>query len=166
MAVIMDGLNSLDDTIRKSVCRFSTSAHTHAEMVADLQTLRLLYRLSPDLLHVTFDNLLANLRTSSDLALPLEYPTSLAAKTTAGRLETSSRALEVAEILHQVLLDIDRIENGRSFGKAFAKIVGALNEGVLGSSAVPSIPDRQASSGGQVWEEGLRRVLAFCNGRE
>jgi hypothetical protein len=130
------------------------------------QTLSLLYRLLPDLLSVTFDNLLTALRTSSDLALPLEPPTSLGAKTTAGRLETSGRALEVAELLHCRYTATHDGEDGQHFAEAVVEIVAALNEGVVNSASAPLDQGGLASKGGQVWEEGLRRVIATLSDGE
>lgn len=129
------------------------------------QTLRLLLRLSPELLDTSFQNLLSALRTSTDLSLPLNPPTSLEEKTTAGRLETSSRALEVSEIKSCRLFSDTRHDAaglGSHFGADFVEILLALNEGVVNSTVVLSGSEGR-STGGQVWEEGLRRVSAILN---
>lgn len=109
---------------------------------------------------------MSGLRTSSDLCLPLNPPTSFEEKTTAGRLETSSRALEVAEVQHcgGVSANDDSGAKGRQFAADFVKILLALNEGVVNSTVVLS--GSGPSTGGQVWEEGLRRVLAILGDRE
>lgn len=135
-------------------------------MLNVLQTLRLISRTSPELLDVTLANLLTALRTSSDLCLPLSPPASFEEKTTAGRLETAARALDVGEIrtLYVRSNDHDRTSVGRGYGSAFVEILQALNEGVVNSTVVLS-GSGSSSSGGQVWEEGLRRVLDFLRDR-
>lgn len=122
--------------------------------------------MSPDLLNVSFDNLLSALRTSSDLCLPLNPPTSFEEKTTVGRLETSSRALEVSEIQHYGSVDkqAQSSTKGRQLAADFVEILMALNEGVVNSTVILTSPG--SMTGGQVWEEGLRRVLAILNDSE
>jgi hypothetical protein len=131
-----------------------------------IKTLGLLSKLSRELLNVSFENLLSALRTSSDLCLPLNPPSSFEGKTTAGRLETSSRALEVAEIQHCNVTGNheEPFTMGRHFAADFVEILLALNEGVVNSTVI--LTGSGPSTGGQVWEEGLRRVLAMLSNRK
>lgn len=154
-----------------------------------MQTLRLLRKISPELLHVTFDNYLSDLRTSSNLSLPLQLSVSSASgpsavasldpdtKLTAGRLETASRTLEVCEFRYtqessndtagRATSQDELARNARSRGKAFAEalieIVNALNEGVFSDTVV--LPPG-GSTGGQVWEGGMTRVLELLKDGE
>ena len=163
MEVLMEGLNSPDDTIRRSVSRST------ARSVLNSQTLRLLKRLSPELLEASLNNHLRALKTSTDLSLPLHAPTSLEEKTIAGRLETSGRALEVVEIMYcgkdtYVVEKRDNRDDGSRCARAFVQILVALNEGVLNSAATPGSSDR--SHKGQVWEVGLRRMSRILEDSE
>lgn len=130
------------------------------------QTLRLLERLSPQLLEASLSNHLKALKTSSDLSLPLKVPANLEEKTIAGRLETSSRALEVVEMMYCQTVEItsDDMENGHQCARSFVDIVAALNEGVLNSAITESRGG--LASKGQVWEGGLRRILAILDHSE
>jgi len=56
-------------------------------------------------------------------------------------------------------------ENGDQCARAFVDIVAALNEGVL-NSAVRAESSGGLGSKGQVWEEGLRRMLAVLERSE
>jgi hypothetical protein len=128
-------------------------------MVLMLQTLRLLQRLSPGLLETSLGNHLQALKTSTDLSLPLDVPANLAEKTIAGRLETSGRALEVVEVMFcQQPPSSHQLENGLQCALSFVDIVAALNEGVQ-NTVVGSDSHGGLGSKGQVWEEGLRRML-------
>lgn len=163
MEILMEGLNSSDDTIRRSVSRSTVRS------VLNFQTLRLLKRLSEELLEASLNNHLRALKTSSDLSLPLHVPTSLEEKTIAGRLETSGRALEVIEIMYRdkdtyVVEEGDNGDDGSRCARAFVLILVALNEGVLSSAATPEASDR--SHKGQVWEEGLRRMSRILEDSE
>ena len=122
--------------------------------------------MSPELLDITFGNLLTALRTSSDLSLPLNPPVSFEEKTTAGRLETSSRALEVAEMQYCSGTDqTDEVRlRGGQFAGAFVEILATLNEGVVNSTAILS--SKSGSTVGQIWEDGLRKVLAIWTDRK
>lgn len=164
MGVIMEGLNSPDETIRRAV-RPAMSPISITQLTTP-QTLRLLSKLSPELLNISFENLLSALRTSSDLCLPLNPPSSFEEKTTAGRLETSARALEVVEVQHcDASSDNDDSHSkGKLFAADFVEILVALNEGVVNSTVILSASG--SSKGGHVWEEGLRRVLAILSYRE
>lgn len=100
------------------------------------------------------------------MCLPLHPPEAFEEKTTAGRLETSSRALEVAELQYCSTSPKENDEDlGKHFAASFVEILLALNEGVVNSTVVLS-GSGASSSGGQVWEEGLRRVLALIESRE
>lgn len=163
MEVLMEGLNSPDETIRRSVSRSTVRS------VLNIQTLRLLKRLSPELLEASLNNHLRALRTSTDLSLPLHAPSSLEEKTIAGRLETSGRALEVVEIMYcdKDTYAVEKGDNGDDGGRcarAFVQILVALNEGVLNSAATPESSGR--SHKGQVWEEGLRRMSRILEDSE
>jgi hypothetical protein len=159
MRALMEGLNSPDDTIRRSVSRSTRS-------MLMLQTLRLLRRLSPGLLEASLGSHLQALKTSTDLSLPLHVPASLEEKTIAGRLETSARALEVVEIMYCEgdMSAVEEADAGGQCARAYIQILVALNEGVLNSTVAPSSSDR--SNKGQVWEEGLRRMSRNLEGSE
>jgi hypothetical protein len=131
------------------------------------QTLRLLQRISPDLLRASLKNHLQALKTSSDLSLPLRVPADLEEKTIAGRLETSGRALEVVEIMYCQVPEAthNEMDNGGQCARSFVDIVAALNEGVM-NSAVRAGNSGGLGSKGQVWEEGLRRMLAILDRSE
>ena len=131
------------------------------------QTLRLLQRVSPDLLEASLNNHLQALKSSSDLSLPLRVPANLEEKTILGRLETSGRALEVVEVMHCPMSEVkhDEIDNGERFARSFVDIVAALNEGVM-NSVVRTESIGGLGSKGQVWEEGLRRILAILDRSE
>jgi hypothetical protein len=113
------------------------------------------------------DNHLQALKTSSDLSLPLRVPTNLEEKTIAGRLETSSRALEVVEVMYCQMPEAthNEMHNGNECARSFVDIVAALNEGVM-NSAVRAESSGGLGSKGQVWEEGLRRMLAILDRSE
>ncbi|WVQ81698.1 hypothetical protein IAT38_003823 [Cryptococcus sp. DSM 104549] len=98
MGVIMEGVNSSDDTIRRL-------------------TVRLLYTLSPPLSEMIFTSYIDALDSSNNLSLPLHLPPniSLEEKLRLGRQETASRALEAAEVTSDD-------------GAALAKQVGRLLE--------------------------------------
>jgi hypothetical protein len=131
------------------------------------QTLSLLQRISPDLLEASLNNHLKALKTSSDLSLPMRVPANLEGKTIAGRLETSGRALEVVEVMYCQVPDATRneMDNGDQCARSFVNIVSALNEGVM-NSAVRTESSGGLGSEGQVWEEGLRRMLAILDRSE
>jgi hypothetical protein len=131
------------------------------------QTLRLLQRVSPDLLGASLNNHLQALKSSSDLSLPLRVPANLEEKTISGRLETSGRALEVVEVMHCQMSEVthDEMDNGERFARSCVDIVAALNEGVI-NSAVRAENIGGLGSKGQVWEEGLRRILAMLDRSE
>jgi hypothetical protein len=131
------------------------------------QTLRLLQRVSPDLLGASLNNHLQALKSSSDLSLPLRVPANLEEKTISGRLETSGRALEVIEVMFCQMAETthDEMDNGERFARSFVDIVAALNEGVM-NSAVRAETIGGLGSKGQVWEEGLRRILAILDRSE
>jgi hypothetical protein len=131
------------------------------------QTLRLLQRISPELLGASLNNHLQALKTSSDLSLPLRVPIDLEEKTIAGRLETSGRALEVVEVMYCQVPDAthNKMDNGEQCARSFVDIVAALNEGVM-NSTVRAESNGGLGSKGQVWEEGLRRMLAILDRSE
>jgi hypothetical protein len=131
------------------------------------QTLRLLQRISPELLGASLNNHLQALKTSSDLSLPLRVPINLEEKTIAGRLETSGRALEVVEVMYCQVPDAthNEMDNGEQCARSFVDIVAALNEGVM-NSTVRAESNGGLGSKGQVWEEGLRRMLAILDRSE
>jgi hypothetical protein len=131
------------------------------------QTLRLLQRISPDLLRMSLNNHLQALKSSSDLSLPLRVPTNLEEKTIAGRLETSGRALEVVEVMCCQMPEAthNKMDNGGQCARSFVDIVAALNEGVM-NSAVRADNGGGLGSKGQVWEEGLRRMLVILDRSE
>jgi len=56
-------------------------------------------------------------------------------------------------------------DNGDHCARAFVDIVAALNEGVM-NSAVRTEHSGGLGSKGQVWEEGLRRMLAVLDRSE
>jgi hypothetical protein len=131
------------------------------------QTLRLLQRISPELLGASLNNHSQALKTSSDLSLPLLVPINLGEKTIAGRLETSGRALEVVEVMYCQVPDAthNEMDNGEQCARSFVDIVAALNEGVM-NSTVRAESNGGLGSKGQVWEEGLRRMLAILDRSE
>jgi hypothetical protein len=115
------------------------------------------------LLDAALNNHLEALKTSSNLALPLDVPAGFEEKTTAGRLETSSRALEVVEIKYRAnTAASEQGDQGCDCARAFIGIIGALNEGVVSSATSGTIG---GSSKGQIWEDGLRRILDLLLGR-
>lgn len=116
--------------------------------------MRLLHRLSPDLLTVTFNNLLDSLSTSSDLSLPLGLPADslIEEKLRRGRDETACRALEVAETQAAVTEKVDDSVVGQTFGEAVVQLLAALQEA-----------NREET--GRVWEDGSKRVLEVVRHR-
>jgi len=115
----------------------------------------LLHRLSPDLLDISFTNYLESLQTSTALALPLDLPEDalLEQKLRAGRDETASRALEVAEVQAVREVELDEALKGRMFGASVAGLLTAMGEG-----------NREDII--RVWEDGLRRMLGSLRDRE
>lgn len=110
--------------------------------------MRLLDTLSPDLLTISFDNLLESLRTSSDLCLPLGLAedASLEDKLRAGRNTTALRLIEVAEVQADLTEGDSESIAGWPFGAAVLRVLNALHE------------SHEKGSGG-LWEDGLRRIL-------
>ncbi|WVF70367.1 hypothetical protein IAT40_005157 [Kwoniella sp. CBS 6097] len=102
MSVIMEGVNSADDAIRRT-------------------TIRLLDTLSAELPAMVFQRYLGSLRESSDLSLPLLTATDLTIeeKTTLGRNETASRAQEV--------LDVQSGEDGAQYAQGIVQLLGVLD---------------------------------------
>ncbi|WRT65256.1 uncharacterized protein IL334_002199 [Kwoniella shivajii] len=117
MAIIMEGVDSIDGTIRKL-------------------TIRLLYNLDLNLPSMVFQKHIESIKTSTELSLPLYLSTSLSIedKTTIGRYETASRALEVVEITCR--------EDGREYAKGLLEVLDVLNVRTSG-----------------VWDEGVRCQL-------
>ncbi|ORX36094.1 armadillo-type protein [Kockovaella imperatae] len=126
MGIIMEGLNHPDATVRK-------------------QTLRLLFRLSPELTYQSFSNHLEALRTSADLSLPLNYSNDdPEAKLCAAQEETALRALEAANVVYDLTggprLALDWVES--------------VEEVLIALEEARDEPHRRA-----VWEQGVRSAL-------
>ncbi|WWD08222.1 hypothetical protein V865_006333 [Kwoniella europaea PYCC6329] len=103
MGVIMEGVNSVDDNIRKL-------------------TIRLLRKLSPDLPLMVLQTHLDSIKSSTHLSLPLALANGLNIdeKTRLGRYETALRALEVVEA--------QSAEDGHAYGEGVLKILRVLEE--------------------------------------
>ncbi|ODO01938.1 hypothetical protein L198_02668 [Cryptococcus wingfieldii CBS 7118] len=110
MGVIMEGVNSVDTSVRRS-------------------TIRLLESLSPDLPRSIFQRYLESLKSNSDLSLPMNIPADhpLASKVDLARRETARRALEV--------LEVTSAEDGEVYGENVANLLlifeGGQNEGTI-----------------------------------
>ncbi|WWD21853.1 hypothetical protein CI109_106341 [Kwoniella shandongensis] len=104
MSVIMEGVNSADDTVRRT-------------------TIRLLNRLSPDLSEMVLGGYLDSLKSSTNLSLPssLSLNLSVEEKIGLGRRETATRGLEVVDVVNS--------KNGRKFAEGVIKVVTALDGG-------------------------------------
>nr|XP_019008999.1 uncharacterized protein I206_06687 [Kwoniella pini CBS 10737]OCF47780.1 hypothetical protein I206_06687 [Kwoniella pini CBS 10737] len=104
MGVIMHGVNSVDDTIRKL-------------------TLSLLQSLSPDLPEMILQTHFDSIRHSTDLSLPMSLANGLTLKekTQIGRNETASRALEVVEARFQ--------NDGDGYACGVVELLEALESG-------------------------------------
>ena len=111
----------------------------------DDETLRLLQKLSPELLPAALQNHLESLRSSTDLALPLDLPEGLddITKLRRGREETAIRAVEVVRITAAVLPD--------------DKAGGALASGL--SRICSTLSDVEGEK--RVWEAGLQAILGI-----
>jgi hypothetical protein len=59
----------------------------------------------------------------------------------------------------------NQMDNGEQCARSFVDIVAALNEGVV-NSAVRAESSGGLGSKGQVWEEGLRRMLVILDRSE
>ncbi|KAK6904286.1 hypothetical protein I203_107802 [Kwoniella mangroviensis CBS 8507] len=103
MGVIMEGVNSVDDSIRKL-------------------TIRLLRKLSPDLPLMVLQAHLDSIKSSTNLSLPLAMANGLNIDemTRLGRYETALRALEVVEA--------SSAEDGHAYGEGVLKILRVLEE--------------------------------------
>ncbi|KAK4686473.1 hypothetical protein P7C73_g3652, partial [Tremellales sp. Uapishka_1] len=115
MRNVMEGLNSPDGGIRRL-------------------TLRLLYRLSPELSRLTFENLVDSLETSTNLCLPLDVPldASQGRKLMIAQKETASRALEVLEIQSSELE-----AGGAEFAQGLMRILTVVQSVVEDGSGWP-----------------------------
>ncbi|WWC87415.1 uncharacterized protein L201_002304 [Kwoniella dendrophila CBS 6074] len=123
MGVLMEGVNYVDNTIRKS-------------------TTRLLKSLSPDLLTMVLQTHLESIKTSTNLSLPMNLANSLTIeeKTTIGKYETASRALEVAEAGWGA--------DAEGYAKGVIDVLDTLEE--------EAVQDTKEA----VWDEGARSILA------
>lgn len=106
-----------------------------------MQTLRLLGKMSPELLDAAYRNHLDSLATSSNLALPLKIPEALdtASKLRLGRLETAGRALEVAKAKAATMV------NDSEAGKELAHDISGICDVMDGLDSETA-----------VWESGLK----------
>lgn len=88
--------------------------------------MRLLHKLSPELLSAAFDNHIKSLSTSSELALPLGLPEDLdlESKLRRGQDETAVRALEVVVV--QTLTAKDESTGGIILAGGIVRICEAL----------------------------------------
>ncbi|WWC58926.1 uncharacterized protein I303_101471 [Kwoniella dejecticola CBS 10117] len=104
MGAIMQGVHSVDDTIRKL-------------------TLQLLQTLSPDLPAMILQSHLESIKSSTDLSLPASLADSLTIdeKTKIGRYETASRAIEVVEAQYR--------EDGEGYARGVVDVLTALDQG-------------------------------------
>ncbi|WVQ68705.1 uncharacterized protein L199_006914 [Kwoniella botswanensis] len=111
MGVIMEGVNSVDDNIRKV-------------------TIRILGKLSPDLPLMVLQTYLDSIKSSTNLSLPLAMANGLDIyeKTRLGRYETALRAMEVVEA--------QSAEDGRAYGEGVLKILRVLEEGNRGRGPI------------------------------
>lgn len=143
MRTIMEGLHSPDDTLRVAV--------SGPRDLGSLQTLRLLHKLSAELLEATLRNHLDNIRSSTELALPLGILEDLPIeqKVQKGVEETAARALEVVQVQYA------SIEDPALSGRSLAK-------GVLDICTAMEHSGRQRA----VWEAGLRTVLDMLRSGE
>ncbi|WVR04238.1 hypothetical protein IAU60_001238 [Kwoniella sp. DSM 27419] len=113
MSVIMQGVNSADDTIRR-------------------MTVRLLNGLSPDLPKMILRGYVDSLRELSDLSLPLAMTTGLTIeeKTAIGRYETASRGIEVVEVLHPLRASSgSSSSDGAEYARGVCRVYQALEDG-------------------------------------
>ncbi|WVQ97544.1 hypothetical protein IAU59_004658 [Kwoniella sp. CBS 9459] len=103
MGVIMEGVNSADNAIRR-------------------RTIRLLDKLSPELPDMVFKGYLDSLRASSSLSLPASLASNLTIeeKTAIGRNETASRALEV--------LDVQSRDDGERYAKGVTRLLEVFDK--------------------------------------
>ncbi|WVQ76389.1 hypothetical protein IAR50_006055 [Cryptococcus sp. DSM 104548] len=104
MAVIMEGVNSVDDSVRRL-------------------TIRLLDSLSRDLPRSIVARYLDSLESNSDLSLPINIPADLplASKVDLARRETARRALDV--------LEVTSAEDGEAYGEGVIDLLLAFDGG-------------------------------------
>ncbi|TYJ54240.1 hypothetical protein B9479_005084 [Cryptococcus floricola] len=120
MGVIMEGVNSVDTSVRRS-------------------TIRLLESLSPDLPRSIFQRYLESLKSNSDLSLPMNIPADspLASKVDLARRETARRALEV--------LEVTSAEDGEVYGEGVANLLlafeGGQKEGTIWEELLRGVMD-------------------------
>ena len=145
MGIIMEGLNARDDSIRRIVRLILWECLSSLE----LQTLRILHRLSPDLVQMTFDNLIDSVKTSTNLCLPpLPPELSMDRKVLEGQRETTMRAIEVAEVVARLGDPPNNSESGQTF---MTKIVQALD-------VLWMVQNERRTD---IWDPGAKRVLDF-----
>nr|XP_019047754.1 hypothetical protein I302_04371 [Kwoniella bestiolae CBS 10118]OCF26684.1 hypothetical protein I302_04371 [Kwoniella bestiolae CBS 10118] len=111
MGVIMEGVNSVDDTIRKS-------------------TIKLLQKLSSELPNMVLQTHLDSIRSSTNLSLPLTLADRLTIeeRMKIGKYETASRALEVVEVQYE--------EDGRRYASGVLDVLDTLNSKTKGKGSV------------------------------
>ncbi|KAK8846534.1 hypothetical protein IAR55_005620 [Kwoniella newhampshirensis] len=118
MSVIMEGVNSADDTVRRT-------------------TVRLLHGQSPDLTNMILEGYVDSLRSSTNLSLPFRLPTHVSneEKIRLGRQETAMRGLEVVDV---------NTHGGKESAERVVKIMNALeiNERLVWEDGVRIVLDR------------------------
>ncbi|ORY23802.1 armadillo-type protein [Naematelia encephala] len=112
MRIIMQGLESPDDSVRRA-------------------TLRLLRNVSPELLDMTFESLCSSIQDSTDLFLPVTLPQNVTpdAKLIMGRWETAGRALDVLEVQYCGEPESRASDAGKAFASGFMRLTQVLKAG-------------------------------------